>query len=150
MDKYGVKSTHEAIKKKLMDYISTVYLGKNDALRAACMNELGENGVLFQEPYIEANHAYLSVRNGIAEANLPADVKRILKEMLVVLYPEEVIIRLISRLVVQLIEHPALGLCYVKLSSERLPAGYMGRNDIEIITAEHQANNGLIRAFALV
>lgn len=82
MDKYGVKSTHEAIKKKLMDYISTVYLGKNDALRAACMNELGENGVLFQEPYIEANHAYLSVRNGIAEANLPADVKRILKEMI--------------------------------------------------------------------
>ena len=30
MDKYGVKSTHEAIKNKQMDYISTVYLGKND------------------------------------------------------------------------------------------------------------------------
>ena len=32
MDKYGVKSTHDAIKGKLLDYINTVYLGKNDAL----------------------------------------------------------------------------------------------------------------------
>ena len=28
MDKYGVKSTHEALKNKLINYISTVYLGK--------------------------------------------------------------------------------------------------------------------------
>lgn len=81
MDKYGVKSTHEALKNKLMDYISTVYLGKNDALRSACMIELEEPGVLYQEPYIEANHAYLLVRNGIDNANLPDDVKRILREM---------------------------------------------------------------------
>lgn len=35
MDKYGVKSTHDAIKNKLLDYINTVYLGKSDALREA-------------------------------------------------------------------------------------------------------------------
>ena len=53
MDKYGVKSTHEAIKNKLLDYISTVYLGKNDSLRAACMEELRDNGVLYQKPFIQ-------------------------------------------------------------------------------------------------
>ena len=82
MDKYGVKSTHEAIKKKMIDYISTVYLGKNDALRAACISELEESGVLFQEPYIEANHAYLSVKDGIESADCPEDVKLILREMI--------------------------------------------------------------------
>ena len=81
MDKYGVKSTHEALKNKLMDYISTVYLGKNDALRSACMSELEETGVIFQEPYIEANHAYLQIHNGIDSANIPDDVKKILRGM---------------------------------------------------------------------
>ncbi len=81
MDKYGVKSTHEALKRKLIDYISTVYLGKNDALRSACISELEESGVLFQEPYIEANHAYLSVKDGIERADCPEDVKLILREM---------------------------------------------------------------------
>lgn len=82
MDKYGVKSTHEAIKNKLIDYISTVYLGKNDSLRSACINELERPGVLFQKPYIEANHAYLQIRNGIDKADIPRDVKKILQEMI--------------------------------------------------------------------
>ena len=82
MDKYGVKSTHEALKNKLINYISTVYLGKNDTLRSACLSELEKTGVLYQEPYIEANHAYLSVTDGIVKADLPDDVKRILQEMI--------------------------------------------------------------------
>ena len=80
MDKYGVKSTYEAIRNKLIDYISTVYLGKNDSLRAACISELKETGVLYQKPYIEANHTYYSVPNGIETADLPSDVKMILKK----------------------------------------------------------------------
>lgn len=82
MDKYGVKSTHEALKNKLINYISTVYLGKNDALRSACIDELEKAGLLYQEPYIEANHAYLSVPNGINKADLPNDVKTVLQEMI--------------------------------------------------------------------
>lgn len=82
MDKYGVKSTHEALKNKLINYISTVYLGKNDALRSACIDELEKAGLLYQEPYIEANHAYLSVQNGINKADLPNDVKIVLQEMI--------------------------------------------------------------------
>lgn len=82
MDKYGVKSTHEALKNKLINYISTVYLGKNDALRSACIDKLEKAGLLYQEPYIEANHAYLSVPNGINKADLPNDVKTVLQEMI--------------------------------------------------------------------
>ena len=82
MDKYGVKSTHEALKNKFINYISTVYLGKNDSLRSACLSELEKTGLLYQEPYIEANHAYLSVPDGINKADLPDDVKLILREMI--------------------------------------------------------------------
>ena len=81
MDKYGVKSTHDAIKGKLLDYINTVYLGKNDALRIACESELQSRGMIYQEPYIEANHAYLAVPNGLATSSIPDDAKRILMAM---------------------------------------------------------------------
>lgn len=81
MDKYGVKSTHDAIKGKLLDYINTVYLGKNDALRIACEGELQSRGMIYQEPYIEANHAYLAVSNGLATSSIPDDAKRILMAM---------------------------------------------------------------------
>lgn len=81
MDKYGVKSTHDAIKNKLLDYINTVYLGKNDALRVACESELNGQGVLHQEPYIEANNAYLVVKNGLEQADIPQDAKKVLLEM---------------------------------------------------------------------
>jgi len=40
MDKYGVKSTYDAITNRLLNYINTEYLGKNNALRAACEKEL--------------------------------------------------------------------------------------------------------------
>ena len=82
MDKYGVRNTHEALKNKLINYISTVYLGKNDSLRSACLSELEKPGLLYQEPYIEANHAYLTVPDGIKKADLPNDVKLILQEMI--------------------------------------------------------------------
>lgn len=81
MDKYGVKSTHDAIKGKLLDYINTVYLGKNDTLRIACESELQSRGMIYQEPYIEANHAYLAVSNGLATSSIPDDAKRILMAM---------------------------------------------------------------------
>ncbi|MDL2257543.1 DEAD/DEAH box helicase [Eubacteriales bacterium OttesenSCG-928-K08] len=81
MDKYGVKNTYDALKKKLLDYISTAYLGKCDALREACETDLQSRGVLYHEPYIEANPAYLIVKNGLANADLEDDVKQILISM---------------------------------------------------------------------
>lgn len=81
MDKYGVKNTSDAIRNKMIDYINTVYLGKNDALRSVCENEIKKQGVLYQEPYIEANHAYLTVKNGIALSKIDIDVKKIMEGM---------------------------------------------------------------------
>ncbi len=81
MDKYGVIHTHEALRNRLLNYIDTEYLGKNDALRAACDEELHNQGTLFQEPYIEANNAYSTVENGIESADIDNDAKRILTQM---------------------------------------------------------------------
>ena len=81
MDKYGVKSTYDAITNRLLDYINTEYLGKNDALRMACEKELQRVGTVFQEPYIEANPAYLEVVDGLRQADLAEDVKNILLKM---------------------------------------------------------------------
>lgn len=81
MDKYGISSTHDALKTKLLDYINTVYLGKNDALRNACEASLSSTGILYQEPYIEANNAYLTVTNGLMTADVPELIKQILVRM---------------------------------------------------------------------
>lgn len=81
MDKYGVIHTHEALRNRLLNYIDTEYLGKNDALRFACDDELHAEGTLFQEPYIEANNAYLTVQNGIENSNINNDARDILMHM---------------------------------------------------------------------
>lgn len=81
MDKYGVYSTHNALKRKLIDYIRAQYLGENRLLLNACNNILEEKGVLYQEPYIEANPAYKILENGINHANIPINIKKILIEM---------------------------------------------------------------------
>ena len=81
-DRYGVRSTSETLKNTFLDYINTEYLGKNSSLRKACQEELGLPGVVFQEPYIEANHSYVTVKNGIPAAKVNEDVKRILNGMI--------------------------------------------------------------------
>ena len=82
MDDYSIESTHEALKNKLIDYVETAYFGKNDELRNLCKDELELQGVMWQEPYIEANPAYLSVEDGIHNSsNIPDDIKEILGKM---------------------------------------------------------------------
>ena len=81
MDQYGVKSTYDAITNRLLDYINTEYLGKNDVLRRACEKELQSVGTVFQEPYIGTNPAYLEVEDGLRQADLAEDVKNILLNM---------------------------------------------------------------------
>lgn len=81
MDKYSVYGTHNALKKKLIDYIRAQYLGENKLLLHACKDILEKQGVLFQEPFIEANPAYKVMENGIEHADIPENIKRILVEM---------------------------------------------------------------------
>ena len=80
-EKYSIQSTHTALKQKMIDYISTVYLGKNDHLRLACDRELKAVTTLYQTPYIEANQAYKVDKNGIANLEVPAN-QQVIKETL--------------------------------------------------------------------
>lgn len=83
MDEYSIVNTHEALKERLIDYIETAYFGKNDELRELCRDELEKQGVLWKEPYIEANPAYVSVLNGISKSDkIPKNVKDILFQMI--------------------------------------------------------------------
>lgn len=82
MDKYSVYETHNALKKKFIDYIRAQYLGENKFLLQACNEIIEKEGVLFQKPYIEANPAYKVVENGIKNSKLiPNKVKHFLDEM---------------------------------------------------------------------
>lgn len=81
MDKYGVHSIHNALKKRLIDYIRAQYLGENSLLLNACDDVFQNKGVLFQEPYIEANPSYEVVENGIENADIPVNIKEILIKM---------------------------------------------------------------------
>lgn len=83
MDEYSIENTHEALKQRLIDYVETAYFGKNDELRELCRAELEDQGIMWKEPYIEANPAYKSIQDGVEKAELPTDIKAILKEMIV-------------------------------------------------------------------
>ena len=65
MDKYGVETTYNALHQKMLQYIKTIYLGKNRDLRDVCAEELENPDCLSQKPYIEANPAYQVEKGGI-------------------------------------------------------------------------------------
>lgn len=83
MDEYSIENTHEALKQRLVDYVETAYFGKNDVLRELCKEELEEQGVMWKEPYIEANPAYKTLLDGISlSKNIPVSIKDILSQMI--------------------------------------------------------------------
>ncbi|GMQ59610.1 hypothetical protein AN1V17_40070 [Vallitalea sediminicola] len=81
MEKYGVKSTHDALKTKLIDYVKAQYLGESRLLYEACEDIINEEGILFQESYVESNPAYEVCEDGIQNANIPQNIKEILGKM---------------------------------------------------------------------
>lgn len=82
MDEYSIGNTHEALKNRLINYVETAYFGKNDELRNLCQEELEAQGILWKEPFIEANPAYMSIESGIEKSSgLPQNVKKILLQM---------------------------------------------------------------------
>ena len=78
---YGIKSTHSALKNKLISYILAQYLGENRMLLEASKGEIDKLGTLYQEPFIEANPAYEVKENGIENSKLPDDIKQILNDI---------------------------------------------------------------------
>lgn len=85
MNKYSVENTYEALRQKMLQYIKTIYMGKNTALREACSPELEEPLSISQEPYIEANQAYKVLENGLLEIDptlLSVDLKLFFERMI--------------------------------------------------------------------
>lgn len=78
---YSVQQIHYSLKQQLLNYIKTEYFGKNDALRDACKENIERKGVLYQEPFIEANPAYMMSSQGIEGAEIPDKIKEILMRM---------------------------------------------------------------------
>lgn len=83
MDEYSIENTHEALKQRLIEYVETAYFGKNDELRELCKDELENQGVMWKEPYIEANPAYTIKENGISDNRvIPHEIRGILLKMI--------------------------------------------------------------------
>lgn len=85
MDKYGVETTYNALHQKMLQYIKTIYLGKNRDLRDVCAEELENPECLSQKPYIEANPAYQVEKGGIfniSDSNISPELKAFYRSMI--------------------------------------------------------------------
>lgn len=71
----GIKKTHQLMKDRLVDYITSQYFGDNQLLLNASDELLKKEGNLFQKPYIESTPSYRKLPNGISGANIDSDVK---------------------------------------------------------------------------
>lgn len=67
----GANSVHKRLRAELRDYILAQYFGKSPILRAALSEQLDQEGVLYQKPFIESSPAYQTVPGGIQSANIP-------------------------------------------------------------------------------
>lgn len=81
MNKYGIENTHRALYERLYEYISSQYFGSSTLLQNAVLPQLKKEGVLYRAPYIEANSAYETAVDGIANAYLPEHIKKLLLQM---------------------------------------------------------------------
>lgn len=74
MDEFGIRETHDVLKKRLTNYIKAQYFAENELLLEATEELLTKEGVLFQKPYIEATKNYKTIKNGFSNADLPDDI----------------------------------------------------------------------------
>lgn len=78
----GIKKTHQLMKDRLADYITSQYFGDNQLLLNASDELLRKEGNLYQKPYIESTPSYLKVEKGISKANIDPQVKEFFKQLI--------------------------------------------------------------------
>lgn len=66
----GANSVHKQLRTELENYIKSQYFGKSPILLSALNNQMDDEGVLYQRPFIESSPAYVTVQNGIETASL--------------------------------------------------------------------------------
>lgn len=78
----GIKRTHQMMKERLIDYITSQYFGDNQLLLNASRELLEKEGNLYQKPYIESTPSYVKVKDGIINANIDSEVKKLFSELI--------------------------------------------------------------------
>ena len=78
----GIKQTNELIKERLKDYIKSQYFGDNQLLLNASEKLLGNEGNLYQKPYIESTPSYKKQKDGIRTSNMDDSVKKLFLELI--------------------------------------------------------------------
>lgn len=78
MAEIGIRKTHDNLKYKLADYIKAQYFAENDLLMNASDNILMQQGVIYQEPFIEVSKSYKQSKNGFSDSSIDSEHKKIL------------------------------------------------------------------------
>ena len=71
----GANSVHKQLRTELENYIKSQYFGKSPILLSALNNQIDDEGLLYQRPFIESSPAYVTVQNGIETASLEGWMK---------------------------------------------------------------------------
>lgn len=77
----GANEVHKYLKSELENYIKSQYFGKSPLLLSTVAGKLDDEGELYQQPYIESSPAYVSVPNGIDNANIPEWMRTFFKKL---------------------------------------------------------------------
>lgn len=76
MEQFGIKDTHEALWGRLYEYINSQYFANTPILQNAILSEINKEGIIYREPYIEANKAYKTSTDGLENIETSDSVKR--------------------------------------------------------------------------
>ncbi len=82
MSELGIRKTHEKLKDRLANYIKAQYFAENDLLLEATESLLTKEGILFQEPFIEATQNYKVEKDGFNNADINPKIKHILEYLI--------------------------------------------------------------------
>ena len=77
----GANEVHKYLKSELENYIKSQYFGKSPLLLSTVAGKLDDEGELYQQPYIESSPAYVSVPNGIDNADIPEWMRTFFKKL---------------------------------------------------------------------
>ena len=77
----GAYAVHEKLKRELQQYIQSQYLSKSPLLHESVSELMLEEGVLFQQPFIESSPAYLTIEDGISKCNIEGWKKEFLSKL---------------------------------------------------------------------
>lgn len=71
----GANSIHKILRTDLEDYIKSQYFEKSPVLLSAISDQLDEEGLLYQKPFIESSPAYKTYPDGVNRADIPEWMK---------------------------------------------------------------------------